>query len=462
MISSVSTLSSSLSSTIASLATPAGISGIAVVRISGPNALSVAQKLSGKRKKVFKPRYALYTPLFSPRGLEIDSGVLTFFPSPHSYTGEDVLELSCHGGVVVANELLDACFSLGCVPAHPGEFTRRAFMNGKIDLCQAEAVAGVIMSESSMDKEVNYKILTGRFSDLVLKLKSSLFGLVTILEAELDFTDDEIKPTPQKDKAALVSLVLSQTKEVLSTYTTGRVLHRGALVALVGKPNVGKSSLLNAILSEERTIVSENPGTTRDAVEVPFLINNFPVRLVDTAGLGKPNSAVEGRGMDFTRNYVNKADLLLNVVDISQPKTAVKKDIINSDNQRPVIHVLNKCDLLNNGPSEQWLSMFPNVSITSALCGDGVDDLLRSIYKRFVQRSALVGGVVLTNARHKLALDGVAESLERALYVISSNESSEILAVELRGALFHLDEILGITTVDDILDNIFSNFCIGK
>ena len=170
MISSVSTLSSSLSSTIASLATPAGISGIAVVRISGPNSLSVAQKLSRKRKEVFKPRYALYTPLFSPRGLEIDSGVLTFFPSPHSYTGEDVLELSCHGGVVVANELLDACFSLGCVPAHPGEFTRRAFMNGKIDLCQAEAVAGVIMSESSMDKEVNYKILSGRFSDLVLKL----------------------------------------------------------------------------------------------------------------------------------------------------------------------------------------------------------------------------------------------------------------------------------------------------
>ena len=255
---------------------------------------------------------------------------------------------------------------------------------------------------------------------------------------------------------------MSQTKEVLSTYTTGKVLHRGALVALVGKPNVGKSSLLNAILSEERTIVSENPGTTRDAVEVPFLINNFPVRLVDTAGLGKPNSAVEGRGMDFTRNYVNKADLLLNVVDISQPKTAIKKDINNSDNQRPVIHVLNKCDLLNNGPSEQWLSMFPNVSITSALCGDGVDDLLRSIYKRFVQRSALVGGVVLTNAQHKLALDGVAESLERALYVISSNESSEILAAELRGALFHLDEILGITTVDDILDNIFSNFCIGK
>ncbi len=272
------------------------------------------------RKEKIKPRYALYTPFHSPVGLEIDSGVLTYFPAPHSYTGEDVVELSCHGGFVVSTELLEACYSFGCVVAQPGEFTRRAFLNGKMDLCQAEAVADVIMSESSAGKDANYKILSGKFSTLILRLKQSLFDLVSKLEGELDFTEDEITPIPTIKKRALVFDVLSQTKDVLSTYSTGKMLQRGALIAFVGKPNVGKSSLLNAILSEERTIVSETPGTTRDAVEVPFLINNFPVRLVDTAGIRRPDDAVEGLGMGFTHQYLEKADLVLNVIDLSLPK----------------------------------------------------------------------------------------------------------------------------------------------
>ena len=297
-----------MNTTIASLATPEGVGGLAVIRISGPDAYFVAQNLCGKEK--IKPRYALYTPLCSPVGLEIDSGVLTFFQAPHSYTGEDVVEISCHGGAVVSTELLEACYSFGCVPAQPGEFTRRAFLNGKIDLCQAEAVADVIMSESSLGKEASYKILSGKFSILILKLKQSLFDLVSTLEGELDFTEDEITPTTTKEKKVLVVNVLSETKKVLSTYSTGKMLQRGALISLVGKPNVGKSSLLNAILSEERTIVSKTPGTTRDAVEVPFLINNFPVRLVDTAGIRPSDDVLEGLGMAFTHQYIENADLI--------------------------------------------------------------------------------------------------------------------------------------------------------
>ena len=451
---------SSLNTTIASLATPEGVGGLAVIRISGPSAYFVAQNLCGKEK--IKPRYALYTPFCSPVGLEIDSGVLTFFQAPHSYTGEDVVELSCHGGLVVSTELLEACFSFGCVSAQPGEFTRRAFLNGKMDLCQAEAVADVIMSKSSAAKEANYKILSGKFSTLILKLKKSLFDLVSTLEGELDFTEDEITPTPTKEKRALVLNVLSQTKDVLSTYSTGKMLQHGALIALVGKPNVGKSSLLNAILSEERTIVSETPGTTRDAVEVPFLIKNFPVRLVDTAGIRRSEDVVEGLGMGFTHQYIEKADLLLNVIDLSLPRDAVEKEIKSFNCSKPVIHVLNKSDLLNNGLKRVLGSNSLGVATTSALQGDGVADLIKSVYNKLVDRPSFSSGVVLTSSRHKLSLDSVASSLERSLFIIDSKDSPEILSVELRDAVSHLDEILGLTTVDDILDNIFSKFCVGK
>ena len=207
--------------------------------------------------------------------------------------------------------------------AQPGEFTRRAFLNGKIDLCQAEAVSDVIMAESSLGKEASYKILSGKFSTLILKLKQSLFDLVSTLEGELDFTEDEITPTTTKEKKVLVVNVLSETKKVLSTYSTGKMLRRGALISLVGKPNVGKSSLLNAILSEERTIVSKTPGTTRDAVEVPFLINNFPVRLVDTAGIRPSDDVLEGLGMAFTHQYIENADLILYVIDVSLPLSLI-------------------------------------------------------------------------------------------------------------------------------------------
>ena len=346
--------------------------------------------------------------------------------------------------------------------AQPGEFTRRAFLNGKMDLCQAEAVADVIMSESSAGKEASYKILSGKFSTLILKLKQSLFVLVSTLEGELDFTEDEITPTPTKEKRALVLNVLSQTKEVLSTYSTGKMLQHGALIALVGKPNVGKSSLLNAILSEERTIVSETPGTTRDAVEVPFLINNFPVRLVDTAGIRRSDDAVEDLGMGFTRQYIENADLVLKVIDLSLPRDTVEREIKNFNCSKPVIYVLNKFDLLNNGSKKAWGSNGPEVVITSALQGDGVDDLKETIYNKLVNHSLLSGAFVLTTSRHKLSLDSVASSLERALFIIDSNDSSEILSVELRDAVSHLDEILGLTSVDDILDNIFSKFCVGK
>lgn len=450
------------STTVASLATPAGIGGIAVIRVSGRKAVSIATKVSGRKRQFIKPRYATYTPLLSASKEEIDMGVITFFPGPNSYTGEDVVEFSCHGGGVIAAQLLDACFALGCEPAEPGEFTKRAFMNGKLDLCQAEAVADVIMSQSALRKNASYRVLSGKFSELISNLKESLLHLVSVLEAELDFTEDEIVPMAPSEKGAVIANALDKTEKVLSTYRTGKMLQDGALIVLIGQPNVGKSSILNAILSEERTIVSETPGTTRDAVEVPFLINDFPVRFVDTAGLRESAGTIESRGIDFTHKYLGKSDLVLNVVDISQPEASVKEDVGALSIDKPVIHVLNKCDLLKNGAAIAAVDHKLSVSVTSALRGDGIDDLLQDVYNEITEEKLLSNELILTNRRHKRSLDAVAESLRHALEANNTGRFPEIVATELRASLSHLDEILGVTTADDILDNIFSTFCIGK
>jgi tRNA modification GTPase len=448
--------------TIASIATPPGVGGLSVIRISGPKAHTVGQSISANPKRILKPRYALYTPIISPRGEEIDSGVITYFPSPDSYTGEDVIEVSCHGGNIISRQILDACFALGCEPAGPGEFTKRAFLNGKMDLLQAEAVAALIVANSSISKAANYRILSGRFSTIVNELRSILMDLVITLEAELDFTEDEITPLPTSEKVSLVSNVLSRVDSLLSTYSTGKMLTGGAVVVFVGEPNVGKSSLLNSILSEERTIVSNIPGTTRDAVEVPFLIKGFPVRFVDTAGLRDAADAVEQKGVHFSREYMNKADLLIYVSEAATDAVAPSppnSDYLPKSSSLPVIHVLNKCDLLTNGRDRVAVDEH---LFTSALTGDGITLLLETIHTRLVRSSVISEEIIITSGRHNDALRRVRSSLEITKKELDGGASTDALASDLRIAVSALDELLGVTTADDILDNIFSKFCIGK
>ncbi|MBF88531.1 MAG: tRNA uridine-5-carboxymethylaminomethyl(34) synthesis GTPase MnmE [Candidatus Marinimicrobia bacterium] len=447
--------------TIASLITSPGIAGIAVIRISGSLSLKVAKKITGKKESfIFSPRYAIYTPILSSENKEIDSAIVTFFPSPNSFTGEDVVEVSCHGGEIIASQILETCYDFGCQPAQRGEFTRRAFINGKIDLCQAEAVADVIMSGSTMGKEANYRILSGKFSKLIESLRSTLTNLVITIEAELDFADDEITPTKLDQKINLISNVLRATQDVLATYKTGKMLDSGAMVILAGLPNAGKSSLLNAIIGEERAIVASSPGTTRDAIEVPFIINNFPIRFVDTAGIrDKTSSGIEQKGIGFTRDYLNKADLILNIVDVSN-KSGPKASIFNSNEPQttPSINVFNKCDLIDSP-----LSFDVNNNIfTSALSGQGLDILLEKIYNTLNSQVAISSEVILTNQRHRNSLIKFESCLCSLLEDMERELPTDVIASELRIGVSLLDELLGVTTADDILENIFSNFCIGK
>jgi len=451
-------------STIVALATPVGISGIAVIRVSGSLTLDIASHISGFSKEQFKNRYAIFSPICNTDCTEIDNGIITFFKGPHSYTGEDVLEISCHGGRIIPELIINTCIYHGCQPAEPGEFTKRAFLNGKMDLSQAEAVADIISAKNSLSQKFSYRILSGKFSNLINQMKDDLMNIVSLIEAELDFSDEEIQPTPKTKKIDMIDLVITGGSSLLETYSTGRLLKNGAIVSIIGKPNVGKSSLLNAMISEERAIVTELPGTTRDVIEVFYQIDDFPIRFIDTAGLRKTDHPIEVLGIEFSQKYISKSDLVLWVFDIHQTVKSILQDIKKPFFDAPFIIVINKADLFKE--SKKWRNNiiqngFDPV-IVSALEKSGLDQLTCRIVDSIVTSNLTDQEIVLTNTRHKKAIQDTISCLDKAKELLTADGEQQLVAFEIREALSHLDRILGITTADDILDNIFASFCVGK
>ena len=454
-----------MSSTIVALATPTGVGGIAVIRVSGATALKVAMKITGKPIQSFKPRLAIYCPLLNKDQVEIDTGIVTYFKGPNSYTGEDVIEISCHGGYVLPGRIINSCMKAGCVPAAPGEFTKRAFLNGKIDLSQAEAVAEIISSKSKLSQDISYKYLSGKFSKLINNMKDSLLSIISLIEAELDFSTDEISTTPNKTKIRMVDKVIEKGNALISTYSTGRLLKEGAIVTITGNPNVGKSSLLNAIISEDRVIVTDVPGTTRDAIEVFYKINGLPVRFVDTAGIRDSDDKIEIRGVEISREFINRSDLVLWVFDIGFSLEEIEKQISDPFFNAPFIPVLNKTDLLEprNDYSDCSTNSLPHIYNTSALKGMGIKELINEVYNTLISDTLITEPeMLLTNSRHRDAIEKCLEAISETKVLLIENIESDLIASRLRDGLFELDKILGITTADDILENIFSNFCVGK
>tara|TARA_B100000315_G_scaffold260754_1_gene324862 strand:- start:18737 stop:20116 length:1380 start_codon:yes stop_codon:yes gene_type:complete len=452
--------------TIVALSTPVGLGGIAVIRISGPACLNVLKQISHKNSDSFDDHVAVYTPFYSKDGIEIDRGIALYFKAPHSYTGEDVVELSTHGGFHVPKTIIETCLSIGCEPAGPGEFTKRAFLNGKLDLSQAEAVADVIMSKTVLSHKMNYRMLRGNYSQLIKKFKKKLFGLITLIEAELDFSDEEITSFDDNHKLGVINDLSKYCERLLSTFKTGRILNEGGKITIIGETNVGKSSLLNSVLLEDRIIVTDVPGTTRDSVEVSYTIDNIPVRFFDTAGLRETGDIIESSGIKKSKENARDSDLVLWVFDVSASDLKdiikiIKKPFFSCD----FIVVLNKADLVYQSELDKFhvgLNGMANV-ITSAKSGRGIELLLKEIKASLINNDLLSDdSVIMTNPRHKKALLLTLESLYTARKIITSKDSSDVLASVLREALWHLDFILGITTADDILNNIFSKFCIGK
>ncbi|SER15175.1 tRNA modification GTPase [Nitrosomonas sp. Nm51] len=445
---------------IAAIATPPGKGGVGIVRISGKNLAPIAKTLLGELPM---PRYAQLTRFCDTRGEVIDEGIALYFPAPHSYTGEDVLELQGHGGPAIMNLLLGACLDCGARTAQPGEFTLRAFLNQKLDLVQAESVADIIEASTSQAARCAVRSLQGRFSKTIDRLVQSLISLRMLVEATLDFPEEEIEGLHNEAVNNQLNTIKTQLNGVLSSAHQGYLLQEGIRAVLVGEPNVGKSSLLNQLAEDDVAIVTEIPGTTRDSIQKTITLAGVPVHIIDTAGLRETSDIVERKGIERTQSAIKDADILIRLTDLSRD-TSEKEDealrafFIN----KPHINVFNKIDLIDQVPKAETHENTVNVYL-SAKTGAGVELLRELILHAAGWQTEQAGeGLFMARQRHLEALEHTQKHLNRAC-VHSENEAEWVLlAEELRLAQDALSSITGRFTADDLLGEIFSRFCIGK
>ena len=437
--------------TIAAIATPPGVGGIGIIRVSGPASKELAQKITNKKLGHAKPSYTDF--VFN--GELVDQGIAIFFRAPRSFTGEDILELQGHGGPVVMKILLEAVCTLGARIAKPGEFSERAFLNEKIDLAQAEAISDLISSASVSSAKAAIKSVSGEFSSEVENLTESLSELRVLVEANLDFSDEEIEGLDDGKIISRVGQVIDRISLLVNKADQGMILNKGVTVALLGQPNVGKSSLFNRIADKEESIVTEMPGTTRDLIKSDILISGVPIRLVDTAGLRETADKVEKIGVNRAKAIAEKADLIIEVKDLTNDE--------GFDSNHPqaiynnMIVVYNKCDLLNE---EERINVSEGALVVSALTGLGVDLLRDKILEKVGYEND--ESVFTARIRHIESMRSAVNILKSAELELVDVSRLDLLADHLRQAQNELTEILGSVTSDELLGKIFSEFCIGK
>lgn len=446
--------------TIAAIATPKGQGGIGIVRISGPDSLSIAESICCRSFSPVNSRQAILSPFHNKFGKAIDQGIVIFFPSPSSFTGEDIIELHGHGGSTVLSLLLDSAIEYGARMAKPGEFTLRAFLNNKIDLVQAEAIADLISSKTALSAQFAVRSLEGEFSERIEYLVSSITALRARVEAMLDFPEEEIEEMTVDTLRQDIQQLLNLHNEIIQSVKSGIVYSEGLRIIIAGRPNVGKSSLLNALTGQERAIVTEFPGTTRDIIREFISIDDIPIQLVDTAGLRDTDNVIELEGIRRTRKELSDADLVLFVVDDSLDEKLFLEEYKISGNI-PVTIVRNKIDLTGRLPGTQFSSLnVPEIAI-SVLRDEGIIELKNHI-KSCAGLSNHDDGIFVARKRHKIALESSLLSLEKSIINIDNDYPIEILAEDLAHAHRHLSEITGKFVTEDLLEKIFSSFCIGK
>jgi len=443
--------------TIAAIATPFGKGGVAIIRISGPHSSDIAQQLSSRKPQ---DRKALFTSFYDASNHIIDSGICIYFKTPNSYTGEDVVEIQGHGGIVVINMLLKRIISLGARIAKPGEFTERAFLNNKLDLTQAEAVADIIESTTEHSVRSAQRSLQGTFSKLIHELIGELTELRIYVEAAIDFVDEEIDFLNEGGIEQRIKLLSEKLTLVLSNAKTGQLLRDGISVVLVGKPNAGKSSLLNCLTGEETAIVTDIAGTTRDVLKEYIQLDGLPLHIIDTAGIHDSNNLIEQEGIRRAHKEIQYADKVLIIHDV-RDQHGINEFIsqLDSDNDKRVI-IFNKIDLINE-PAKVVYSKDGDQIFLSIKTGEGFD-LLTDYLKKSVGYDENQEVVFIARQRHVNALSEALIAINNGLTQLQQNQAGEIVAEELRLAQNHLGEITGKISSDDLLGKIFSNFCIGK
>lgn len=452
--------------TIIALATPNGLGAISVIRISGNNSIKITEKLfkSNKNKLLSNQKsHTVHLGHIMKGNHELDEVLITLFKGPNSYTGEDTIEISCHGSTYIQKEIINLFIDNGIRIANPGEFTLRAFLNGKMDLNQAEAVADLIASENEGSHKLAMQQMKSGFSNDLKKLRAELLHFSSMIELELDFSQEDVEFAERNDFKNLTNKIKSELKILINSFQSGNVLKNGISVAIAGKPNAGKSSLLNTLLNEDKAIVSDIPGTTRDSIEDSLIINGINFRFIDTAGLRETNDVIESKGIEKTKEKIKKAKILLYLFDINDTNINEIKNSVDSfrRDDLSIILVRNKIDLkINNKNLLNDLKKLELIEISAT-----EKKSVLKLKERLIDEVNLLNpykDVIISNSRHYEALKKALKAIEEVNKGLKENISGDLLSVDIRRSIEFLAEITGEITNDDVLGNIFANFCIGK
>lgn len=439
--------------TIAAIATPHGVGGISIIRVSGKDALPIAQKIyHGKKNIMDAPSHTILYGYAKDGEEIIDQCLFSVMKAPHTFTGEDTVEVNCHGGTVPTNRILEALLKSGASLAEPGEFTKRAFLNGKMDLSQAEAVADIISSKTTSSLSVAVHQLGGNLSKKINEIREKLIYLCAQLDAAADFPEEDIEEISDGEYFRSLQEIETELSDLEKTAHMGKILREGVSCAIVGAPNVGKSSIMNRLLGENRAIVTDIAGTTRDVIEEYVNIGGIPVRLADTAGIRDTEDQIEKIGVEKSRNQLEQADFCLYVIDGSRPETD-QPELIALLQEKPYIKVVNKCDLL-----AETVDGVP----VSAKTGKGMDDLKEAMRELLVKEAPNPGKEIITNMRHKEACIKALEAVRGAISLYQSGMEKNLSYIYLENAVSSLGEITGMSVSQEIVNQIFHRFCLGK
>lgn len=450
--------------TVAAISTAVGESGVSIIKISGERAKEITAKIfklkNGKSFMDAKPWTIEYGHMYNLQGSMLDEVLVSYFKGPKSFTAEDVVEINTHGGRVATESVLQAVFEAGARPAEPGEFTKRAFLNGRIDLSQAEAVIDIIQAKTELSMKSALNQSGGKLSREVTEIRQAILNLLAFIEVTVDFPEEDLEFTTGQEVSEKLDGLMKRVKELLSTAEEGKILRDGLSIAIIGKPNVGKSSLMNALLRENRAIVTDIPGTTRDIIEEYLNIDGIPIKITDTAGIRETNDVVERIGVDRSKEKIDEADLIVFVLDSSRPLDQEDKDIIEYIKNRKKITLVNKVDLEDKLQGSA-VGMGETIQV-SALNGFGLEALKEKVKALFFQGQVEVQDFLVTNRRHKEAMMRAHQKMLAAKTAIDQGISLDLAAIDLNAAWNYFGEITGDTLSEDLVDKIFSDFCIGK
>jgi tRNA modification GTPase len=460
--------------TIAAISTAMGEGGLSMVRLSGVDAIKIAGEIyrtpKGARKQRFASRHATFGHAVDEAGGRIDEIIITIMDSPRTYTREDIAEITCHGGPIVVKKILNRVLALGARMAQPGEFSKRAFLNGRIDLLQAEAIIDMIRAQSEKGWKTAFSQLDGRLSQRLAHIENELITVIADMEASIDFPEEEIEIVRDDAVIARLRALKTSVGEMIATYGVGRIYREGISVAIIGRPNVGKSSLMNALLERERVIVTPHPGTTRDTVEETLQIEGISLKIIDTAGLRQTEDMAEAMGVERSMLAARESDVALFIFDGSEPLAQEDRDLITHIGGagdlggRDIIPVINKSDRAQIAEADEIVRIMGRQPVRiSATTGEGLAELRKKMVERIESKGELAGdGPPLTRERHIEQLRKMAESVDRAITAMDKGMSREFVAADLASAKESLEELTGKVVNEQVLDKIFNDFCIGK